>query len=59
GQPFQTGADVYMPAADPTDGVITLTSLPRGDASKPQVLSMPNWPSDKHTIMVYFNDYVR
>jgi pimeloyl-ACP methyl ester carboxylesterase len=59
GQPFQTGADVYLPAADPTDGVITLTSLPRGDASKPQVLNMPNWPSDKHTIMVYFNDYVR
>jgi pimeloyl-ACP methyl ester carboxylesterase len=56
-QPFQGGADVYLPASDPTDGVITVTSLPRGDASKPQVLNFPNWPSDKHTIMVYFNDY--
>jgi hypothetical protein len=56
-QAFQTGADVYLPAGDPTNGVITLTNLPRGDAGKPQILNFPNWPSDKHTIMVVFNDY--
>jgi hypothetical protein len=58
-QPFQTGADVYLPAAAPTDGTITLTSLPRGDASKPQVISFPNWPSDAHMIMVMFSDFAQ
>jgi hypothetical protein len=56
-QPFQTGADVYLPAALPTNGVISVTNLPRGDASKPQVLNFPNWPSDNHTIMLMFSDY--
>jgi pimeloyl-ACP methyl ester carboxylesterase len=58
-QAFQTGADLYLPAAEPVDGTITLTSLPRGDKKKPQVLSFPNWPSDKHTIMVMFSDFPR
>jgi pimeloyl-ACP methyl ester carboxylesterase len=57
-QPFQTGADVYLPASNVPNGVITVTSYPRGEKSKPQVLNFPNWSSDKHTIMVYFSDYV-
>jgi hypothetical protein len=56
-QPFQMGVDIYMPAADPTDGTITVTNLPRGDASKPQTLNVPNWPSSKHTIMAFFSDF--
>ncbi len=56
-QPFQAGVDVFMPAADPTDGTITLRNLPRGDETKPQVLSFPNWPSTTHMVMAVFNDY--
>jgi hypothetical protein len=57
--PFQTTSDVYMPAADPPDGTITLTNLPRGDASKPQVLRFPNWASAGHLITVMFSDYAQ
>jgi pimeloyl-ACP methyl ester carboxylesterase len=56
-QPFQMGVDVYMPAADPVDGTVTITNLPRGDASKPQTINVPNWPSSTHTVMAFFADY--
>jgi len=56
-QPFQTGVDVYMPAAEPADGTITVKNLPRGDASAPQVLRFPNWSAENHTVMVMFSDY--
>ena len=55
-QPFQSGADVYLPAADPPDGTITLTSYPRGDRNKPQVLNVPNWRSSDHFISIIFSD---
>ena len=58
-QPFQTGVDVYMPAADPPTGTLTFKSIPRGDASKPQILTTPNWPSDKHLISLQFSDYAQ
>jgi len=57
-QPFQTGVDVFMPAADPPDGVITVTNLPRGETSRPQVLHFPNWASSKHILMAMFSDFV-
>ncbi|HEY6560095.1 MAG TPA: hypothetical protein VI072_22575 [Polyangiaceae bacterium] len=56
-QPFQTGVDVFMPAANPPNGTITVRNLPRGDSAKPQVLNVPNWPSSQHTIMLMFSDY--
>jgi hypothetical protein len=61
-QPFQNGADVYMPASGATgaggpDGTITVTNIPRGDAGKPQTLNVPNWPSSLHAISVVFTDY--
>lgn len=56
-QPFQHGFDVYLPAAEPTNGVITVTNHPRGDATKPQVLNFPNWSSEGHTIMVMYSDF--
>jgi hypothetical protein len=56
-QPFQTGVDLFMPASDTPNGTITLKNLPRGDASKPQTLNVPNWASTNHTVMVVFNDY--
>lgn len=59
-QPFQNGADVFMPAsasADEPDGTITVTNIPRGDTDRPQTLNVPNWPSSGHTISVMFADY--
>lgn len=56
---FQNGVDVYMPASDPPDGAIVFASAPRGDTSRLQVLSTPNWASDGHRITVTFNDYVQ
>lgn len=58
-QPFQTGFDVYMPAADPPDGTISIVNHPRGDADKAQTINVPNWASDNHMIMVMFNDYAQ
>jgi hypothetical protein len=58
-QAFQTGVDVYMPASDPADGTITFSNDPRGDSSRPQVLSTPNWASAGHRISVYLNDYAQ
>jgi hypothetical protein len=56
-QPFQYGVDVFMPAADPPNGVITVQNSPRGDANKVQVLNAPNWASSKHTIVFQFSDF--
>jgi pimeloyl-ACP methyl ester carboxylesterase len=58
-QPFQSGVDVFLPASDPPTGTITLTNMPRGDKTKPQVLNMPNWPSIQHSITVMFADYAQ
>ena len=57
--PFQTGVDVFMPATDPPDGIISFVNAPRGDSSRLQVLNVPNWASDIHRISVYLNDYVQ
>ncbi len=54
---FQYGVDVFMPAADPPDGTITVKNIPRGDTSKPQVLNAANWASSKHAITVMFTDF--
>jgi pimeloyl-ACP methyl ester carboxylesterase len=59
GLPFQTGVDVFMPATDPPDGVVTFRNLPRGDATRAQVLNIPNWASEGHATSVVFNDYVQ
>lgn len=59
GQIFQSGVDIWMPATDPPDGVISFTNEPRGDGTKPQTINLPNWASDKHRISIQFNDYVQ
>ncbi len=56
-QPFQSGVDVYLPATEAADGVITVTNIPRGDTSRPQTLNVPNWPSSTHSVSVVFTDY--
>ncbi len=55
-QPFQTGIDVFLPASPDADGTITATNLPRGDASRPQTLTAPTWPSSGHTMSLVFSD---
>ena len=56
-QPFQSGVDVAIPADPEGVGTITITNLPRGDATQPQTLNVPNWPSDTHAISLVFADY--
>jgi pimeloyl-ACP methyl ester carboxylesterase len=56
-QPFQSGVDVFLPAAPGGSGTIRIESVPRGDTSRPQVLNVPNWPSSTHAISVVFTDY--
>ena len=59
-QPFQSGADVFMPAsasAGEPEGTVTITNIPRGDTARPQTLNVPNWPSSRHAISVVFTDY--
>jgi pimeloyl-ACP methyl ester carboxylesterase len=58
-QAFQNGMDVFMPATEPADGTIRFENLPRGDASRPQVLNTPNLASDERRFSVNFNDYVQ
>jgi len=57
-QPFQAGVDVFLPAANPPTGTISLVSYPRGDRQRPQVINVPNWASSTHAIQVTFNDWV-
>ncbi len=56
-QPFQSGIDVYVPASADGSGVVTVTNLPRGDATRPQTLNVPRWPSDEHAVSVVFTDW--
>lgn len=56
-QAFQYGVDVFMPATDPPDGVITVRNLPRGDMAQPQLLNVPNWASSQHHISIMFSDF--
>ncbi|MCC5950723.1 MAG: hypothetical protein JJU45_01365 [Acidimicrobiia bacterium] len=56
-QPFQSGIDVFLPASADGAGTISVTNLPRGDAERPQVINVANWPSDTHTISVVFADF--
>jgi hypothetical protein len=56
-QPFQNGIDVFLPASADGSGTISVTNVPRGDTSRPQVLNVPNWPSSTHSISVVFADH--
>jgi pimeloyl-ACP methyl ester carboxylesterase len=56
-QPFQSGIDVFLPSSVDGSGTITVTNIPRGDTTDPQVLNVPNWPSTNHAISVVFTDW--
>jgi hypothetical protein len=56
---FLSGVDLYMPAADPPTGTISLVLTPRGGGGRTQVLNVPNWPSTKDRMTIQFNDFVQ
>jgi pimeloyl-ACP methyl ester carboxylesterase len=58
-QAFQTGVDVFMPAAEPADGTVSFVNAPRGDTGRLQTLNIPNWRSSVHRATVTFNDFVQ
>jgi hypothetical protein len=56
---FISGADLYIPAANPPDGTIPLVLTPRGGGGQTQVINVPNWVSSKDRIFVQFNDFIQ
>jgi pimeloyl-ACP methyl ester carboxylesterase len=54
---FMTGVDIYMPAADPPTGTISLVLTPRGGGGGTQVINMLNWASLNHSVSAPFNDF--
>jgi para-nitrobenzyl esterase len=56
---FMSGVDLYMPAAEPPDGTISLEITPRFGDGKTQVINVPNWASSQHAMSVIVNDYVQ
>ena len=52
-----SGIDLYMPAADPPDGTISLVLTPRDEEGRTQVINVPNWASSEHAMSVQFRDY--
>jgi len=57
--PFLTGIDLYIPAADPPDGTISVVLTPRDGGGKMQVVNVPNWASSEDAISVRFTDYIQ
>lgn len=56
---FLSGVDIYMPAADPTDGVVTF-ELHQRRTPTPQVINTPNWSSEAgHGMTVTFREWVQ
>ena len=56
---FMTGVDIFMPAADPPNGTISLVLTPRGGNGKTQTVNILNWASLNHSISILFNDFVQ
>jgi len=56
-QPFQSGIDLFLPAAPDGSGTIRVVNVPRGDTARPQTLNVGNWPSSGHSVSVVFSDH--
>lgn len=56
---FMSGADLYIPAADPPTGTIPIVLTPRGGGGQTQVINVPNWVSLKDRIFVQFDDFIQ
>ncbi|MEM3579156.1 MAG: alpha/beta hydrolase [Candidatus Bathyarchaeia archaeon] len=59
---FQTGVDLFIPAATPPNATISLTLTSRG-GGQTQLINVPNWASLTetvlHRIVIQFNDYLQ
>jgi len=55
--PFLTAVDMYLPAANPATGTISIASTPRLGGGKVEVINVPNWPSSTDPISVQFHEY--
>jgi hypothetical protein len=55
---FLTGVDIFMPASGDASGTISFTETVRGAGGHTETINIPNWPSDQHTVSVYFKDYI-
>lgn len=53
---FLAAADVFVPARPRAKGTVVLVMDPRGGGS-PDIVAVPDWPSDNHRISVGFPDY--
>lgn len=53
---FLTGVDLHVPAAEPPDGTVTVSAVPRRGADR-ETFCLPNWSSDLHRSNVQFNSY--
>jgi pimeloyl-ACP methyl ester carboxylesterase len=56
---FMSGVDLYMPAAEPPDGTISIVVTPRWGDGMTQVINVANWASSQHAMSVVVNDYVQ
>jgi triacylglycerol esterase/lipase EstA (alpha/beta hydrolase family) len=59
GLTFMSGMDLYMPANDPPNRAIAVEMTPRGGDGTPQIVNVPNWPSEDVRISVHFRDFVQ
>jgi pimeloyl-ACP methyl ester carboxylesterase len=55
---FLTGADLYIPAADPPDGTTSVVATPRRGEG-PEAVCLPNFASTNDRSSVVFNSYHR
>ena len=54
---FLTGVDNYMPSSPDASGKIAVKSSMRKPHAHAVTTNVPDWPSDQHTVSVYFKDY--
>jgi len=55
--PFLTAVDAYLPT-DPPASTIEVTEVVRGADGESRTVAVPNWPSDQHSVVVQFKDYL-
>ena len=54
---FLTGVDNFMPASPDASGSIAVDNKMRKPHGHKVTTNVPDWPSDQHTVSVYFKDY--
>ncbi len=54
---FLTGVDSFMASSPDASGTISVVETMREPRAQTQTTNVPNWPSDLHTVSVFFKDY--